>query len=431
MRVADAKLLENKPWLRGINPAWSVGPLKTGFKILNGATPKSGVSEYWDGQIIWIAPGDLENSSDMYISNSVNKITEEGLNSCGTKLVPKGSIVLSTRAPIGSIGIAANQLCTNQGCKALVPISDEVNSEYFAFFLKSLSRVLNMLGRGTTFMEMATKDLSSLMAPYPSRDIQDRVAAYLKSETDRLNSLIGLKRELIESLRNYKRAIISGYILGNNKDLNQGELVTEWIGECPKSWPKKKLKYLIRLCSEKVNAISPGERYIGLEHVLPAEGVLIGNYDETSYEPESTVCSFKEGNVLFGKLRPYLAKAVVAEFSGVCSSEFLVFESTEFYPDYLKHMLILESFISEVNMATFGAKMPRADWKFIGNLIVPVPPLSLQMEICKYIEKFSSVIDELIDHANKEISKLENLKDATIETVVLGKVDIDKIRGGL
>ena len=90
------------------------------FEVISGSTPKSSVEGYWDGDIIWVTPDDLGNQVKDTIWESARRITKDGYDSCGTILVPPGSLVLSTRAPIGHVAIAGERLCVNQGCRCLV-----------------------------------------------------------------------------------------------------------------------------------------------------------------------------------------------------------------------------------------------------------------------------------------------------------------------
>ena len=122
-------------WLGEVPEHWDVVPLKREFAVIGGSTPKSDMQHYWDGDIQWITPADLSRLKSFEITESSRTITAEGLNSCGTTMVPAGSVVISTRAPIGSLGIAAINLCTNQGCKALVPLN-QTNSRFAAYFLR-------------------------------------------------------------------------------------------------------------------------------------------------------------------------------------------------------------------------------------------------------------------------------------------------------
>lgn len=106
-------------WLGEVPAHWEVAPIKRAFSVVGGSTPKSDDPSLWDGEIAWITPADLSRLENFEITSSLRTITAAGLASCGTSLVPAGSVVLSTRAPIGSLGIATDSLCTNQGCKSL------------------------------------------------------------------------------------------------------------------------------------------------------------------------------------------------------------------------------------------------------------------------------------------------------------------------
>ena len=117
-------------WIGEIPEHWEVKNLKWFSKIVNGSTPKSGKGEYWGGEIVWVTPNDLGKLNGNLITDSLKKITQHGLNSCGTTLTPKNSIILSTRAPIGHIGITDILTCTNQGCKTIVHDSSKCDNKF-------------------------------------------------------------------------------------------------------------------------------------------------------------------------------------------------------------------------------------------------------------------------------------------------------------
>lgn len=107
-------------WLGEVPAHWNVTPLKHTFRVIGGSTPKSDNEAFWDGEIAWVTPADLSRLSSWEIRSSQRAITESGLASCGTTLVPSGSIIISTRAPIGSLGIAAVELIVRE--HDIVPI---------------------------------------------------------------------------------------------------------------------------------------------------------------------------------------------------------------------------------------------------------------------------------------------------------------------
>lgn len=175
---------------------WSPKPLKRVFRVVNGSTPKADVPEYWDGEVIWATPDDLGRlNGSPVLGHTSRSITEKGYHSCGTTLVPAASLILSTRAPIGHVAIAGRQMCTNQGCRALVPVRD-VDSRYFYYQLLALKPLLAAAGNGSTFKELSTESLEQLRIAQPSQAVQEQIADFLDRETARLDALIAKKRQL-------------------------------------------------------------------------------------------------------------------------------------------------------------------------------------------------------------------------------------------
>ena len=180
---------------------WKEVRIKNLGNIVTGSTPTPN-EENWDGDINWCTPTDLNSS--VYIYETSRKITETGYNSCGTKLFPPKSIILSTRAPIGKIAIAMDYMCTNQGCKTIVPNRSIVNSEFLYFYLLNRTECLQSLGSGSTFTELSTNNLNSLLIPLPPLATQHAIANYLDEKLaviDRNISLLEQKRERYIALR--------------------------------------------------------------------------------------------------------------------------------------------------------------------------------------------------------------------------------------
>ena len=137
---------------------WTINRINTVGTIVSGATPSSSVLSYWNGDIMWITPTDINNK--VIIRESERTITAKGYASCGASLVPEGTIVMTTRAPIGKLVIAGKILCTNQGCKSIIPTKD-FDNRFIYFQLLVNSEKLNSLGTGTTFMELSKTALKS------------------------------------------------------------------------------------------------------------------------------------------------------------------------------------------------------------------------------------------------------------------------------
>lgn len=156
----------------------------------------------------------------------------------------------------------------------------------------------------------------------------------------------------------------------------------EWLGKVPEHWSSVRLKFVAELKGEKVE---PDLRlkYVGMENIESGNGKFIAKNDG---KPEGLSASFSNGDVLYGKLRPYLAKSWIADFAGICSSEFLVLRSKKVGAKFLTYYTLIPEFINQVNSSTYGAKMPRASADFINDMKILLPSIQEQEKIIIYVE---------------------------------------------
>jgi type I restriction enzyme S subunit len=161
-----------------VKKGWSAVPLGSVATVVNGGTPKSNVQEYWDGDVNWLTPRDMGRMTARYIAETPRKITVAGLGKSSARLVPIGSVILSTRAPIGHLAINETPMAFNQGCRALVP-SEAVDATYLYYFLWFSRDTLDALGTGTTFKELSASALKSFPITLPPIEDQKRIVAIL------------------------------------------------------------------------------------------------------------------------------------------------------------------------------------------------------------------------------------------------------------
>ena len=194
----------------------------------------------------------------------------------------------------------------------------------------------------------------------------------------------------------------------------------EWIGEIPEGWKSKRLKYL---ASSRVAPTDANEGdYLGLDSVQ-SWTMRICKKEEASADGAGIL--YDSECVLFGKLRPYLAKVALPENSGPCSSEFLVLMPKAVTRKYLAYLLSSESFIDEVNSLTYGVRMPRAGWDLIGNIQIPVPPAPEQQAIINYLDFRTAEIDSLVADCEREVGLLQEYRKAVITEVITKGLDPD------
>lgn len=174
-------------------------------EIVGGGTPKTNILEYWsDDEISWLTPADLYSSSPKYITKGKRDISKLGLKKSSAQLMPKDTVVFSSRAPIGYVAIAKNELCTNQGFKSVVPMFKEM-AEYIYFFLKSSAKEIDSIGTGTTFREVSGSVLKKILFPLPPLEEQKRIVAkvdQLMQLCDQLESQVQDNQKNAEGLMN-------------------------------------------------------------------------------------------------------------------------------------------------------------------------------------------------------------------------------------
>lgn len=149
-------------------------------KVVAGGTPSTKISSYWDGNISWITPKDLSNFSVKYITHGERNISEKGLNNSSAKLIPKNSVLLSSRAPIGYIAIASKELATNQGFKNLICNESICHYEYFYYWLKLSVDYIIQNSSGSTFKEISASSFKNLEIQLPSLKQQYIISHILK-----------------------------------------------------------------------------------------------------------------------------------------------------------------------------------------------------------------------------------------------------------
>ena len=191
----------------------------------------------------------------------------------------------------------------------------------------------------------------------------------------------------------------------------------EWIGEIPEEWECKKLKFCSQFVQQKYDDISDNSLpYIGLENVVSWNGRFIET--DSQYDKEQSIL-FLEGDILWGKLRPYLAKVYHAKSDGCCSGEFCVIRIERQYNErYFWNLFISSEFVSTVDKSTYGTKMPRANAEFIKNVSIPVPPINEQSRIANFLDAECAQIDAVIDQTRASVEEYKKLKQSVITQAV-------------
>ena len=191
----------------------------------------------------------------------------------------------------------------------------------------------------------------------------------------------------------------------------------DWIGDIPNEWGITKVRFVTKLRSEQ-GFYNSDDKYIGLENISSYTGEYIST--ESEYDA-GTYDLYKAGDLLFSKLRPYLAKALIADDCGFCTGELAVIKEYNGDIRYLFYYMLSDGFLKMVDASTYGAKMPRASWDYIKNLQIPVMRKSEQQTITDFLDKECAQIDSIAADLEKQIALLQQYKKSLItETVTKG-----------
>ena len=420
-------------WLGEIPRHWDLKPIKYLFGIINGSTPKSGEEAFWDGEITWITPSDLSKLRSHVIGESIRTITKKGLDSCGTSLVPSDTIILSCRAPIGSLAVTSKEACTNQGCKSLVKKYD-LSTKFFYYYLSISTKQLNNLGRGTTFLELSSDELGSYALGIPNAEEQTQIANFLDHETAKIDTLIAKQEKLMELLKEKRQAVISHAVTkGLNPDVNMKDSGVEWLGQVPEHWTVSKLKHFVNVVDCKHITAEFFDEGIPLASIGEVKGWKV-NLSNAKLTNEKYYQELIDGNrkPQVGDII-YTRNATVGEASlvhtelpkfalgqDVCLIHIIQKLSSE----YLLHFLKSEIIKIQLNSAMVGSTFKRINVDDIRNYVIVIPPIEEQECILKDLDQKIEKYDSLINFAVKQIQLMQERRTALISSAVTGKIDV-------
>lgn len=367
---------------------WEYKKLGEVCEVVSGSTPKTNIPEYWGNGHYWVTPAEL-NDTTIYIDKTERQITDEALNKTKLRLLPVGTVLLSSRAPIGKVAITNTEMYCNQGFKNCI-CSDSIYNKYLFYFLRLKKDYLNSLGRGATFKEISKSIVESIKLPLPPKSTQHAIV----SELDKINELIRLKKEQLKDLDKLAQSIFYEMF---------GDPVENEMG-----WEMKKIGDLAIVKTGPFGSMLHKEDYItdGIPLVNP---VQMKNFKiapdmkfTISKEKACELENYKlqKNDVVFARRGDIGRCAIVSEFEKgyLCGTGSLFVRfSKDIESVFIMYIVRSESFSKHLVSKAKGATMLNINSNTIANLEIPLPPLPLQHLFAQRIEQ--------IEHQKAEVQK--------------------------
>lgn len=362
-------------------------------EIISGSTPKTGIPEYWDGTQKWITPAEL-NEDTYIITDSIRKLTELGVEKAGLSSFPEGTVILSSRAPIGKVAIAGCEMYCNQGFKNLI-CSEKINNHYLYWFLKGRTEYLNSLGRGATFKEISKQIVSNIEIDVSPIEQQKRAV----NQLEKANAIIRLRKQQLQKLDELVKARF-----------------VEMFGDPVQNSLKWVTKLLLEMgyCKNGVNFHS-GDSGIEIHCLGVGDFKDYSVVDGTDYLPTISLSEeppeesmLQDGDIVF--VRSNGNKALVGRclvvyphntpttYSGFCIRYRLT--SDEVNTSYLLRVLKADSMRKK--MIGRGANIQNLNQKTLATLNIPIPPMELQEQFAEFVnqtDKSKIAVQKALDEA--------------------------------
>ena len=370
--------------------------------IVGGATPSTTDPSNYDGDISWITPKDLSTYEFRYIEKGGRMITKAGFDSCSCKMLPAGSILFSSRAPIGYVAIAKKELCTNQGFKSIIPNKEKVNNIFLYYLLLYNKSRIESLGSGTTFKEVSGSVMKDVVVSLPNLPTQNRIASILSSLDDKIE----VNRRINENLEQQAQALFKSWFV-DFEPFRDGEFVESELGMIPKGWRVGKIGDIATIVSGKRPANRASIKTEDSTIPLIGASCIMGYTSDYLYESKILVT---------GRVGTH---GVIMRFNNKCwpSDNTLVIQSKyyEFVYQCLRGV--------DYKNLNRGSTQPLITQKDLKNVNIVIPTLKLLNEY----ENNVSTLMTSVSNLEIENDSLAQLRDALLPRLMSGELNVNEI----
>lgn len=399
--------------------------LKDIGEIIGGSTPSTKNTNYYNGNISWITPKDLTGYRNIFIEKGERNITEEGFSSCSTRMLPKGTVLFSSRAPIGYVAIAKNELCTNQGFKSIIP-NEKVYYLFLYYLIKYKKDYIAQFGSGTTFKEVSGNVMKEIEVEIP-RNIQDqkRIAEVLY----KIDKKIELNNQINNNLHEFCKNLYKEWFIKYNYPNKDDKMKESILGNIPYTWNVCKVQEITKIkrgasprpiqdyiCNEGIN-------WLKISDVTGITEPYIYNIKEKIKEEGKSKSYFIEKGTLVVSNSATLGIPKFIEVDTCVHDGWLVLSEYKDYYKYFIYFLILNIRDKLVNMAN-GSVFQNLKTEILKDFEFVNPTDSVLIE-------FSKIINPLMEKIKKYVKEnlvLEQLRDTLLPKLMNGEIDLENIK---
>lgn len=402
-------------------PKWREVKISDLGDVVGGATPSTSRDDYYNGEIPWITPKDLSDHKSRFINRGERNITLEGLRSCSTQILPKNTVLFSSRAPIGYVAIAANDLCTNQGFKSVIP-NDKTDFMFLFYLLKYNKDAIENMASGTTFKEVSGATMRKIVVRVPDLETQKKIAKVLSALDDKIE----LNNQINKNLEEQIKSIFESWFVTFN----------HFGGSKPSEMQHVPLEQLCEVVTKGTTPttmgkafVSHGVNFIKAETITDSHTIDFERLAHIDNETDSMLkrSRIKKGDILFtiaGTLGRFAlvdsdvlpantnqAVAIIRPNQNKVSSEYLYsFLIANWHNDYYSKR-IQQAVQANLSLTT----------------IKSLPIAILSRELAQQYDKLIRKLISLIKANEQENRKLFQFRDTLLPKLMSGEIDVDNV----
>jgi type I restriction enzyme S subunit len=402
---------------------WGIIRMVDVCEAVGGSTPSTRIKEYWDGNIPWAVPTDITKLSGNLISSTERNITEKGLSSISARLLPVGSILLTSRATVGECAINTKPMATNQGFASLI-CKNNIHNWFIFYLIKFLKKELERLASGSTFKEVSKRSIRAIKIPFPPLPEQKKIAEILLT----VDEAIEKKKEVIEKSKEIKKGLMQELIthgIGHKKFQKTN------IGQIPEEWEVMRVKDICKKPQYGFTASatneSVGPKFLRITDIQ--DGNV--NWETVPYCkcPDSLIKNYilKSGDILFTRTGATTGKSFMIKNcpKAIFASYLIRITAGErIIPDFLYQ--VFNSFIywKQINQQIGGSAQGGVNATSLSLIRIPLPSFAEQKKIAKILHEIDKQINSEIDLL-KELSRIKN---GLINELLQGKIRVKSER---